>query len=142
MENFAIALSEFNSIITSKLLSEALKEAKIQNIRKPAVFKVPGALELPFIAQSISKMKKYNAIILLGCVIKGNTDHYEYVCMQMSQGLQYVMLKNKTPIIFGIITADNIKQALDRINGLKGNKGQEALKAAIKVCKVENSIIV
>ena len=140
MKKVAIAVSEFNSIITDKLLSGALKEAKYRNFNKIRVFKVPGALELPFIAQSIAKIKKYSTIILLGCVIKGETDHYEYVCMQVSQGIQYVMLKYHIPIICGILTTKDMKQALDRVGGLKGHKGQDAIKAAIKMHNMEQEI--
>jgi len=140
MKKVAIAVSEFNSIITDKLLSGALKEAKYKNFQQVRVFRVPGALELPFIAQSIAKTKKYSAIVLLGCIIKGETDHYEYVCMQVSQGIQYVMLKYHIPIICGILTTKDMKQALDRVGGLKGHKGQDAIKAALKMYKIEQEI--
>ena len=92
MPKIAIVVSEFNALITDKLLEGALEEAQNQAIKMPKVYKVPGAVELPYAAKQLAKTKKYDAIVLLGCVIRGQTDHYDYVCMQVSQGTQEVMM--------------------------------------------------
>ena len=136
-----IAMSVFNQKITYKLLEGALDEAKRHPIKTPEIFKVPGAIELPFIAQQLANTKEYHAIVLLGCVIQGETNHYNYVCMQVSQGAQQVMLKFNLPIIFGILTTYNQEQALERAGGSKGNQGKEALKTAISMAKLQQKIL-
>ncbi|MFZ9034535.1 MAG: 6,7-dimethyl-8-ribityllumazine synthase [Francisellaceae bacterium] len=127
----AIIVSQFNELITDKLLEGALIEAKEQGIESPDVFYVPGAVELPYAAQQLAKSQKYDAIVLLGAVIRGQSDHYDYVCQQVSYATQKVMLKYDLPVIFGVLTTHNKEQALDRVGGAKGHKGRYAMKAAI-----------
>ena len=140
MTKIAIAVSEFNDLITSKLLEGALEEAKMQNIEAPFVVKVPGAVELPFAAKQLAKTDKYDAIVLLGCVIRGETDHYDYVCDQVSQGTQLVMMEYDLPVIFGVLTTNNKEQALARVGGAKGHKGKYALQAALDMTKLQRSL--
>ncbi|MBK2125406.1 6,7-dimethyl-8-ribityllumazine synthase [Fangia hongkongensis] len=140
MTKIAIAVSEFNDLITSKLLEGALEEAKMQNIEMPFVVKVPGAVELPFAAKQLAKTDKYDAIVLLGCVIRGETDHYDYVCDQVSQGTQLVMMEYDLPVIFGVLTTNNKEQALARVGGAKGHKGKYALQAALDMAKLQRSL--
>jgi len=141
MTKIAIAVSKFNQQITDKLLEGALNEAKQHPIETPDVFKVPGAVELPFTAQQLASTKQYNAIVLLGCVIQGETNHYDYVCMQVSQGTQQVMLQYNLPVIFGVLTTYNQKQAIARASGAKGNKGKDALKTAVSMAKLQQKIL-
>ncbi|WP_119344704.1 6,7-dimethyl-8-ribityllumazine synthase [Facilibium subflavum] len=133
----AIAVSEFNHLITDKLLQGALDEAENQGITTPFVVKVPGAVELPFAAQQLAKTKKYDAIVLLGCVIRGQTDHYDYVCQQVSQGTQQVMMHYDLPVIFGVLTTHDKEQALARSGGERGNKGAYAVNAAIEMARLQ-----
>lgn len=136
--NIAIVVSVFNSEITEKLLQGAydtliklgLAEQQIH------VVKVPGAIEIPLTAKLLASSKKYQAIICLGAVIRGETDHYDYVCQQVSQGCQQVMLEYNIPVIFGVLTTNNSQQAQDRVCELKSHKGIEAANAAIEMVKV------
>lgn len=132
---YAIVVSEFNKIITEELLSGALTRLAELNISKPAVkvVSVPGAVEIPLTAQYLANSGKYQAIICLGCVIQGETDHYDYVCQQVSWGCQQVMLSTGLPIIFGILTTQNVEQALARCGGEKGHKGRESVDAAVQM---------
>ena len=140
MIKIAIAVSEFNAPITEKLLQGALEEAKLQGINPPFVVKVPGAVELPFAAKQLAKSKKYDAVVILGCVIRGETDHYDYVCHQVSEGTQQVMMHYDLPVIFGILTTHNKEQAFARAGGEKGNKGRYALKAALDMALLKRKL--
>jgi len=130
----AIVTGEFNSVITEKLekgaltflLDKGLLQANIK------VVKVPGAIEIPLVTKLLAKSKKYQAIICLGAVIRGETTHYDYVCQQVSSGCQSIMLTYEIPVIFGVLTTENREQALDRISfDRKGHKGAEAAEAAL-----------
>ncbi|HSW93489.1 MAG TPA: 6,7-dimethyl-8-ribityllumazine synthase [Gammaproteobacteria bacterium] len=134
----AVVVSEFNQEITDKLLEGAhvrLLERGLceKNIK---VIKVPGAVEVPLTAKMLAKSGKYDAIICLSAVIRGETSHYDYVCQQISQGCQQVMLAFDVPVIFGVLTTENIEQAEDRIGGKEGHKGIEAADAAIRMIEV------
>lgn len=115
MPKIGIIVSNFNSFITHKLLKIILDDAQKKNINISDIYNVPGAIELPFSAKQLAKTKKYDAIIVLGCVIRGDTDHYHYVCMQVSQGIQDVIINENIPVIFGVLTTNNKQQALERI---------------------------
>ncbi len=129
----AIIISEFNKEITDQLLYGVLKRLRDHTIpsEQIAIFSVPGAVEIPLIAQLAAKTKQYQGIICLGAVIRGETSHYDYVCQQVSQGCQRVMLDFDIPVIFGVLTTENIEQAEERIGGKMGHKGEEAADAAI-----------
>lgn len=141
-EKFCIVVSRFNEFITSKLLSGALDElkrhgAKIENID---IVWCPGAFEIPLVAKKCAKTNKYNAIIALGAVIKGSTSHYDYVCAEVSKGVASVGLETEIPVIFGVITTDNIEQAIERAGTKAGNKGSDAAKSAIEMSNLISNI--
>ncbi len=133
--NFGIVVSEWNEEITGALLSGAMDTliangAKKKNI---SIHYVPGSFELPLGAQWLAADKKYDAVICLGCVIQGETRHFDFICQAVAQGLKDVMLKYNKPVIFGVLTTDTKKQALDRAGGKHGNKGDEAAITAVKM---------
>lgn len=139
---FAIIVSEFNTEVTNALLQGALDRFAELNINSDhvTVVKVPGAVEIPLIAQILARKNKYQAIICLGAVIRGETTHYDYVCEQVSQGCQRVMLDNTIPVIFGLLTTENDEQALERVGGKHGHKGKDAVDAAIHMAKTVNEL--
>ena len=122
-----IVLEHLNSGIGSKLLAGAIDELKRHGVSNDNidVVKVPGAFEIPVIAQKCAKSNKYNAIITLGAVIKGSTSHYDYVCAEVSKGVAQVSLQTGVPVIFGVLTTDNIEQAIERAGTKAGNKGSD-----------------
>lgn len=140
---FAIVVSEFNGNITEKLLqgaSSRLIEKGIEET-KITIIRVPGAVEIPLAAQLLAKSKKYQAIICLGAVIRGDTNHYDYVCEQVSRGCQKVMLDFEIPIIFGVLTTHTMEQAEERVGGKEGHKGIEAADAALTMAEVVIQIL-
>jgi 6,7-dimethyl-8-ribityllumazine synthase len=140
---FGIIVARFNEFISSKLLSgclDALKrhEAREENI---AVAWVPGAFEVPLIAQKMARSGKYDAIICLGAVIRGGTPHFEYVASEVSKGIAKVALDSGVPTVFGIITTDTIEQAIERAGTKAGNKGWDAALNAIEMADLTAKII-
>ena len=113
-EKFCIIIARFNEFIGSKLLSGAIDELRRHGIDENNidVVWVPGAFEIPIVAKKCAKSGKYNAIITLGAVIKGSTSHYDYVCAEVSKGVASVGLETEIPVIFGVLTTDNIEQAI------------------------------
>jgi 6,7-dimethyl-8-ribityllumazine synthase len=138
MMNIAIVVADFNSEITSKLLAGALERLTEAGFSQQQikVVHVPGAVEIPYTAKLLARTKKYAAIICLGAVIRGDTDHYDYVCQQVSYGCQQIMLEMEIPLIFGILTTQNIEQAYARVGGVEGHKGRDAAEAALKMIEV------
>lgn len=138
----AIIMSEFNSKITSELLNGTMKTLLKSGFAETQikVVNVPGAIEIPLTAKLLANTKMYAVIIALGAIIQGDTDHYNYVCQQVSYGCQKVMLDLNIPVIFGVLTTKNLKQAYHRISYQKEHKGVEAAHAAIKMLDVINSI--
>ena len=131
----AVVVSLFNEIITQALLDGALvrlQELGIDVAEVPVTC-VPGAVELPIVAQQYAKSEQYDAVICLGAVIRGETSHYDYVCQQVSDGCQRVALENKIPIIFGVLTTENADQAFERVGGKHGHKGKDAVDAAVEM---------
>lgn len=137
-EKFCIIVSRFNEFITSKLLSGAVDELKRHGVKEDNIDIVwcPGAFEIPIVAKKCTKTKKYNAIITLGAVIKGSTSHYDYVCAEVSKGVASVGLETEIPVIFGVLTTDNIEQAVERAGTKAGNKGSDAAKSAIEMASL------
>ena len=131
----AIIVSRFNSTITDALLQGAIEQLAANNIHGSSltIAPVPGAVEIPLIAQCFAEKDKYDAIICLGAVIRGDTTHYDYVCQQVSHGCQKVMLDYAVPIIFGVLTTENVAQAEDRLGGKHGHKGKDAADAALEM---------
>ncbi|MBE7705160.1 MAG: 6,7-dimethyl-8-ribityllumazine synthase [Cyanobacteria bacterium SIG29] len=141
-EKFCIIVARFNEFIGSKLLSGAIDELKRHGVKEDNidVMWCPGAFEIPLVAQKAAKTGKYNAIITLGAVIKGSTSHYDYVCAEVSKGVANVSLNTSTPIIFGVLTCDNIEQAIERAGTKAGNKGSDAAKSAIEMANLLSKI--
>lgn len=137
-EKFCIVISRFNDFIGSKLLSGAIDELKRHGVSDDNidVVKVPGAFEIPLAAQRFAKTGKYNALITLGAVIKGSTPHFDYVSAEVSKGVAHVSLETGVPVIFGVLTTDNIEQAIERAGTKAGNKGADAAKTAIEMANL------
>ena len=137
-DKFCIIIARFNDFIGSKLLDGAVDELKRHGVNPDNidVVKVPGAFEIPVIAQKCAKSGRYNAVITLGAVIKGSTSHYDYVCAEVSKGVAQVSLQTGVPVIFGVLTTDNIEQAIERAGTKAGNKVSDAAKAAIEMANL------
>ena len=141
-EKFCIVVSRFNEFISAKLLSGAMDELKRHGVNEANIDVVwcPGAFEIPLIAKKCEKSKKYSAVITLGAVIKGSTSHYDYVCAEVSKGVASVGLETGVPVIFGVITTENIEQAIERAGTKSGNKGSDAAKSAIEMVSLIKKI--
>jgi 6,7-dimethyl-8-ribityllumazine synthase len=132
---FGIVVSRFNSFITERLLSaavDALERAGAGN-EDVTVVNVPGAFELPLAANKLATTGKYDALIAIGCVLRGETTHYDYVCSETSRGLQLAQMDTGVPVIFCVLTCETLEQAIDRAGLKGGNKGFEAGLAAIEM---------
>lgn len=138
----AFIVSRFNQEITEALYQGAMERVAELEICHEFVktYWVPGAVEIPITAQHLAKSGKYEAIICLGAVIRGETSHYDYVCQQVSDGCLQVALKYDVPVIFGILTTENDEQALARVGGEHGHKGRESVDAAIEMITVLRDI--
>ena len=132
---FAIAVSRFNEFITSKLLSCALDALKRHGADEGAVSTiwVPGAFEIPLVAKKLAAGGKYDAVICLGAIIRGSTSHYDLVCAEVTKGIAQVALSTGLPVIFGVVTTDNIEQAVERAGTKAGNKGFDAAMSAMEM---------
>lgn len=141
-DKFGIVVSKFNEFITEKLLEGCIQTLTKNgaNEKNIDIVKVPGTFEIPTAAKNLIDLKKYNAVICLGCVIRGETSHYEHICTAVSNEIAYLGVLSNLPVIFGVITTENIDQALDRAGGKKGNKGSEAALAAIEMVNVLREI--
>lgn len=130
-----IVVARFNEFITSKLLGGAVDALKRENVNDNDidVAWVPGAFEIPLIADKMAKSGKYDAVICLGAVIRGSTSHYDYVCAEVSKGVAQVSLNSGIPVMFGVLTTDNIEQAIERAGTKAGNKGFECAQGAIEM---------
>ena len=137
-----IVVARFNEFITSKLLGGAIDSLKREEVKEEDidVAWVPGAFEIPLIASKMAKSKKYDAIICLGAVIRGSTNHYDYVCSEVSKGIANVSLANDIPVLFGVLTTDNIEQAIERAGSKAGNKGSECAHGAIEMVNLIRSL--
>ena len=141
-EKFCIIVARFNEFISSKLLSGAIDELRRHGVKDDNidVMWVPGAFEIPLIAKKTAKTGKYSAIITLGAVIRGTTSHYVYVCAEVSKGVASVGLDTGLPVIFGVLTCENIEQAIERAGTKAGNKGSDAAKSAIEMANLISKI--
>ncbi len=137
-----IVAARFNEFITSKLLSGALDGLLRHNIREETVHIawVPGAFEIPLIASKMAKSGKYDAVICLGAVIRGSTSHYDYVCSEVSKGIASVSLTSGIPVMFGVLTTENIEQAIERAGTKAGNKGYDCALGAIEMVNLIREI--
>ncbi|HGO3496457.1 TPA: 6,7-dimethyl-8-ribityllumazine synthase [Staphylococcus aureus] len=138
----AIVVSRFNDFITGRLL-EGAKDTLIRhdvNEYNIDVAFVPGAFEIPLVAKKLASSGNYDAVITLGCVIRGATSHYDYVCNEVAKGVSKVNDQTNVPVIFGILTTESIEQAVERAGTKAGNKGAEAAVSAIEMANLLKSI--
>ncbi len=143
---FAIVVSRFNSFITERLLEGAMDALKRHGAEEKQIniYKVPGAFEVPLVAKLLAKKSGNDAIICLGAVIRGATPHFDYVASEVAKGIAQASLEIEKPISFGIITSDNIEQAIERAGTKSGNKGYDAAMSAIEMVNLikENKLCV
>jgi 6,7-dimethyl-8-ribityllumazine synthase len=134
-KKFGIVASRFNDFITKELVSGCLDMLQRHGAQEQdlTVFWVPGAFEIPTVVQKIAKSKSYDALICLGTVIRGSTPHFEYIASEAAKGIARVSQDSGLPVVFGIITADTIEQAIERAGTKEGNKGQDAALSAIEM---------
>lgn len=139
---FGIVVARFNDFITHKLLEGAYDTLIRHGVSEDdiEVAWVPGSFEIPLAAQKLAETKKYDSIICLGAVIRGGTPHFEYVAAEVTKGIAQVGLNTGLPIIYGIITADNLEQAVERAGTKQGNEGTKAANTAIEMANLLNSI--
>lgn len=137
-----IVVARFNDFITSKLLGGAIDGLKRHDVPEDNidVAWVPGAFEIPLIASKMAKSGKYDAVLCLGAVIRGATSHYDYVCSEVSKGIAQVSLNSEIPVMFGVLTTDNIEQAIERAGSKAGNKGFECATGAIEMINLIREI--
>jgi len=141
-KKFGLVLSRFNDFITNRLkdgavdtlLRHGVKEGEIE------IVWVPGSFEIPAVALKMAKSNRYDAILCLGCVIRGDTPHFDYIAGEVAKGIAQINLTTAVPAIFGIITADNIEQAVERAGTKAGNKGRDAALSAIEMVNLYSKI--
>ncbi|MGV3488492.1 MAG: 6,7-dimethyl-8-ribityllumazine synthase [Tuberibacillus sp.] len=137
-----IVVSRFNKFITSKLLAGAQDALKRHGVEEKNVdiAWVPGAYEIPLIAKKMAASNKYDAVIALGAVIRGATSHYDYVCNETAKGISHASLSTGVPVIFGVVTTENIEQAIERSGTKSGNKGWDSAVSAIEMANLLKNI--
>lgn len=137
-----IVAARFNELITAKLLGGAVDGLVRHEVSEEdiTVAWVPGAYEIPLVAQKMAKTKKYDAIICLGAVIRGSTTHYDYVCSEVSKGIAQVSMATEIPVMFGVLTTESIEQALERAGTKAGNKGFDCAVGAIEMVQLLKQI--
>lgn len=138
----ALVVSIFNQPITSALKDGALERLNELGFAQEHItlIEVPGAVEIPFVANLLAKKGAVDVIVALGAVIRGETSHYDYVCEQVSQGCQRVMLDHGVPVVFGVLTTENESQAWDRLGGQHGHKGKEAIDCAVVMNSIQTGL--
>ena len=138
----AIVAARFNEFIVAKLLGGALDGLKRHDVKDEniEIAWVPGAYEIPLIASKMAKSGRYDAVICLGAVIRGNTSHYDYVCAEVSKGIASVSLETDIPVMFGVLTTENIEQAIERAGTKAGNKGFDCAVSAIEMVNLINQL--
>ncbi|MQS74859.1 6,7-dimethyl-8-ribityllumazine synthase [Companilactobacillus halodurans] len=135
----AIVVSRFNQIVTDRLIDGAVAKLEQSGVNASDIktFQVPGAMEIPRIARLISQQRNYDGIITLGAVVKGQTAHFDYVCAQSASGIAQTSLNGKVPLTYGVLTTENMAQALDRAGGKAGNKGSECAEDILEMINLE-----
>lgn len=141
-QSFALVVSRFNEFVTKRLLDGALDCLRRHGCSEKAIDVVycPGAFEIPQIAKQLVASKKYDAVICLGCIIRGETPHFDYIANAVSTGLSRLALETTTPVIFGVLTTDSLEQAIDRAGAKGGNKGWDAALAAIELADLQKKL--
>ncbi len=139
---FGMVVARFNDFITNKMLEGALDTLLRHGVVEEdiEVTMVPGAFEIPLVAQKLANAKRYDAIVCLGAVIRGGTPHFEYVAAEVTKGIAQVSLNTGLPVIYGIITADTLEQAIERAGTKQGNEGSKAALTAIEMANLIKSI--
>jgi 6,7-dimethyl-8-ribityllumazine synthase len=139
-KKFAIVVAEWNDEITEALFDGAYQALRKLGVKKSGVIRknVPGTFELTLGALWMAEEKSIDAVICIGCVIQGDTPHFDYICQSVSYGITEVNIKTRKPVVFGILTTLNKKQALERAGGKLGNKGEEAAVTAVKMLELRN----
>ncbi len=137
-----IVAARFNEFITSKLVGGALDGLTRHDVREEDISLawVPGAFEIPLVASRMAKSGKYDAVICLGAVIRGATSHYDYVCNEVSKGIAAVSLETGVPVLFGVLTTENIEQAIERAGTKSGNKGYDCALSAVEMVNLLQAI--
>jgi len=135
---FGIVASKFNKFVTSRLLAEAIKAltnagAKEEDLE---VIRVPGAFEIPLLALRLAQSRRFDAIICVGTIIRGQTPHFDYIANEVTRGISHAGLESGLPVVFGIVTADTVDQAIDRAGVKLGNKGFEAAMTAVELANL------
>ena len=141
-KSFALVVSRFNEFVTHRLLEGALDCLYRHGAdeKKVTIVWTPGSFEIPYAALRLAESKKYHAVICLGAVIKGDTPHYDYIASEVTKGIAKTSLETGVPVIFGIITTDNLEQAIERAGSKSGNKGFEAAVSAIEMASLISNI--
>ena len=139
---FAIVTSRFNDFITNKLVDGALECLKKHSVESENIVlvKVPGSFEIPLAAEKLASQKKYDAIICLGALIRGATPHFDYIASEVTKGIAQVSMKHCVPVTFGVLTTENIEQAIERAGTKAGNKGWDAALSAIEMANLLKAI--
>ncbi len=139
---FGIVVSRFNDFITAKLLDGALDALNRHGTKEEdiTIIRVPGSFEIPLVAKKMAESKKYHAIICLGALIRGATPHFEYIASEVSKGIANTALELGIPISFGVLTTDNLEQAIERAGTKIGNKGWDAAIAALEMVNIYREI--
>ncbi|HIY93691.1 6,7-dimethyl-8-ribityllumazine synthase [Companilactobacillus sp. HBUAS56275] len=137
--NIAIVVAKFNDIVTNKLLNGAREKLLQLNVAEQniTVVKVPGAMEIPRIVKLLSESERFDGIIALGAVVKGETAHFDYVCAESATGVSQTSLNGFVPVMYGILTTENMAQALNRAGGKAGNKGSECAVDVVEMANLE-----
>ena len=137
-----IVAARFNEFITSRLVGGALDGLRRHDVGEDCidVAWVPGAFEIPLIAKKMAKSGKYDAVICLGAVIRGSTSHYDYVCNEVSKGIAAVSMETEVPVMFGVVTTENIEQAIERAGTKAGNKGYDCALGAVEMVNLIRAI--
>lgn len=141
-KKFGLVVSRFNDFVSDRLLAGAIDALSRHGARDEDIdiVKVPGAFEIPLMAQKMVEKEKYDAVICLGAVIRGSTPHFEYVSSEVSKGVAMVGLESGVPVIFGVVTTDTLEQAIERAGSKAGNKGWAAAVAAIEMANLVESV--
>lgn len=141
-KRFGIVVSRFNEFITNKLLGGALDTLHRHGVddENITIAWAPGAFEIPLVVKRMALSKKYDAILALGCVIRGATPHFDYVAAESAKGVGHVMLDQNIPVLYGILTTDNIEQAIERAGTKAGNKGVDAAMGALEMVNLMEQI--
>lgn len=141
-KRFGIVVSRFNDLVTTKLLDGALETLQSQGVTEDEITLVwvPGSFEIPFAAKKLATSKQVDAVICLGALIQGETTHFDYIAQATSYGILEAGLESGVPVIFGVLTTDNVEQALERAGGKMGHKGVDVALAAIEMANVNEQL--